>query len=279
MEALMDCQTAYMRTACNHSVLDETAERRLIRSAQGGDLAARNQLIASNQRLVVLVAKRYLAAAEQNGLEMMDLIQSGQSGLMEAIARFDLTRPFRFSTYAMPWIRQSIQRATVKDTPVALSYQANEERNRVRRARARLMAENRREPTLAEIAAAAGLREDRMQEIAPLLTAVSSLDAPVSDDGDSASAGEMLAGNADGPEDVVERADMAACLQEHVSSLCDRYQVVLRHRFGLHGADVLTYEQIGRELGISRERARQIEAQALAELRRRMALIPGGLMD
>jgi RNA polymerase primary sigma factor len=249
-----------------HPLLTADQEVDLARRIEDGDLEARERLIASNLRLVHWVAKRFL----WSGLDLEDLTQEGYFGLALAADRFDWRRGHRFSTYATWWIRQRIMRAVdMQARNIRLPSQVAEDERRVETTRSDLEGELGREPTDEEIAAVLGVPIEDLRRLAGAARTVASLDAPA---GDGDALGSFLAV---GGDDVA--GDVATMLahdrvRRAVARLPERLREVVILRFGLGGQEPLTFSALGERLGVSRERARQLEQRALAELARQRAI-------
>jgi RNA polymerase primary sigma factor len=226
--------------------------------------ALKDRVIEANLRLVVSVAKRYV----YSGLPLLDLIQDGNIGLMTAVDRFDYRRGFRFSTFATWWIRQAITRAVAQSgRTIRLPAHVVEALNRIGAARHALVKELGRDPTPAELAARARLTEERLTELLRAGLPPVELDAPVGEGGGLA---QYIADTtAASPESAVVGSDLQAHAEALLAGLSDRERQVLAWRFGLGNGGGQTLDAIGRRLGLSRERVRQIETRALAQLRRR----------
>ena len=225
--------------------------------------AARRRFVEANQRLVVSVARRY----RERGLELEDLVQEGNLGLLRAIDRFDPERGLKFSTYALWWIKQAIQRALDdRGRPIRLPSHAADEVAHLWRMADRLAAELGGEPDVVEAARAAGLERGRAVELARATLRPVSLQAAV--DEDDLALGDLLVSNLEEPEDVLERSAVADLVRHGLGGLPERTRRVLELRFGLADAEPRTLAEVGQELGVSRERARQLEAEGLRRLRR-----------
>ena len=264
--AEVDAITAYLREIGRVPMLSHAQEIDLAQRIEAGEKDATQQFVLANLRLVVSIAKRYVG----RGLSLLDPIQEGNIGLMRAVQRYDWRRGHRFSTHATWWIRQAISRAVAdKGRAIRLPVYVNTALNRVRRERQRLVQELGREPTEQELAEALEMDVERLHELEAAPGTPISLELPVGED-EEQELGDVLADESStSPEEIATTRTMKREVQEVLEDvLTPRERLVLQMRFGL-GKAGRTYplEQVGRKLGITRERVRQIEAGALAKLR------------
>jgi RNA polymerase primary sigma factor len=260
-----DAVMTYLREIGRVPMITHDREIELAQRIEMGDRDAMKQFILANLRLVVSIAKRYVG----RGLTLLDLIQEGNIGLIRAVQRYDWRRGHRFSTHATWWIRQAISRAVAdKGRTIRLPVYVNTALNRIRRERQRLLQELGREPTEQELADATGLDPLRMIELQSAPGAPVSLELPVGED-EEQELGDVLADTESAsPEDIATKQTLKDEVQRVLESvLTPRERLVLQLRFGLGNGQAHPLEQVGRELGITRERVRQIEAGALAKLR------------
>ena len=260
-----DAVMTYLREIGRVPMITHEREIELAKRIENGDRDAMKQFILANLRLVVSIAKRYVG----RGLTLLDLIQEGNIGLIRAVQRYDWRRGHRFSTHATWWIRQAISRAVAdKGRTIRLPVYVNTALNRIRRERQRLLQELGREPTELELAEATGLDPLRMVELQSAPGAPVSLELPVGED-EEQELGDVLADTESAtPEDLATTQTLKDEVQRVLESvLTPRERLVLQLRFGLGNGQAHPLEQVGRELGITRERVRQIEAGALAKLR------------
>jgi len=240
------------------------AERRRLRRAIEAGERARQQLITSNLRLVVSVAKRFARPT----MPLADAIQSGNIGLMRAVERFDHSRGFKFSTYATWWIRQAISRAVAEESRnIRLPAHTVEHIHRIQRAQRDLMQTLQREPTTEEIADRLGESADRIADLLYLASDTTSLDQPSREDSDMTYADRIASPNQVDPSDSIERDQLREAVREVLEDLPERDQEVMRMRFGIDGSDGATLEEVGNAFNITRERVRQIEVRTLSRLR------------
>lgn len=260
-----DAVMTYLREIGRVPMITHEREVELAKRIEQGDRDAMKQFVLANLRLVVSIAKRYVG----RGLTLLDLIQEGNIGLIRAVQRYDWRRGHRFSTHATWWIRQAISRAVAdKGRTIRLPVYVNTALNRIRRERQRLLQELGREPTEQELADATGLDPIRMVELQSAPGAPVSLELPVGED-EEQELGDVLADTESAsPEDLATTQTLKDEVQRVLEAvLTPREQLVLQLRFGLGNGQAHPLEQVGRELGITRERVRQIEAGALAKLR------------
>jgi RNA polymerase primary sigma factor len=258
----------YVRALGDGRLLTPSEERELAQRKDAGDEDAKRRLIESNLRLVMSVTRQYTRA----DVPLLDLIQEGNLGLIRAVEKFDWTMGYKLSTYAMWWIRQSVQRALAEQSrTIRLPVHVADQVRRVRRSRRELGQKLSRDATLDEIALDSGFTVERVSELLELVQDHVSLESPVGD-GESTMSDLIEDTGAAAPEHEASLTMRSLELRRALKLLNPRLQKVLTLRFGLDGNDPLTLEQAGVELGITRERVRQLETRALKELR---SLAPG----
>ena len=261
--AVQDPLKLYVRAIGDGRLLTAVEERELARLKDEGDEGARRKLIESNLRLVMSITRNYTRA----DVALLDLIQEGNLGLMRAVDKFDWTMGFKLSTYATWWIRQAVQRALAEQSrTIRLPVHIADQVRRVQRARRTLGQELSRDPTFDEIAAETELTPKRVHELLELVQDHLSLETPVGD-GESVMSDLIEDTNAAGPEAETDLRLRSTELARALAQLKPRLQRVLILRYGLDGTNGRTLEQVGVELGITRERVRQLETRALRELR------------
>ena len=244
------------------ALLSAEEEQRVARAARAGDAEAREHLVRANLRLVVSIAKKY----RHSGVDMDDLIQDGNTGLLTAIDTFDPDDGHCFSTYAPWWLRQAISRSVAdKARLIRIPVHLVERIARVRRYLA--SQDGARAPNAAQIAAALGLTERQVEAALGNIDTPISLDYPLGPDWDDGEFGDHVADQAADVEGEAHAQLMTAELRQALTQLCERDRVVLTLRFGLDGNGPRTLEAVGATLGVTRERIRQIESKALQQLR------------
>ena len=260
--ATTDALQLFLNEAGRYKLLTAAEEVELAKLIEDGDKEAKDLMINSNLRLVVSIAKKY----QGHGISLLDLIQEGIIGLIRAVEKFDWRRGYKFSTYATWWIRQAVARALAdKARTIRMPVHIVERLQKMNRAERNLWATLGREPTLEEIADEANLSLQQAKEVRAAARASTSLDAPVGES-DDAVLGDFVAGEGPLPDEVVEDSLRSETLAIALRSLPDRHRTVVMLRYGLDDAEPKTLEEIGRRLGLTRERVRQIEVEALKRL-------------
>jgi len=263
--ATTDALQLFLNEAGRYKLLTASEEVELAKRFERGDKEAKDLMINSNLRLVVSIAKKY----QGHGISLLDLIQEGIIGLIRAVEKFDWRRGYKFSTYATWWIRQAVQRGVAnKSRTIRIPVHIVEREQKISRAERTLMAKLERDPTEEEIAETSKLSLKHVQEVRAAARAVTSLDKPVGAEGDT-SFGDLIAGENEPSEEVhVSLAENA--VRSAVETLPEREREVVKLRYGMNGdPDPKSLEEIGREMGLTRERVRQIEARALQRLAER----------
>lgn len=263
--AELDAIQLYLRDIEFRPLLSPEEEVRFARLARAGDPSGRERMIVCNLRLVVKIARRYM----NRGLALLDLIEEGNLGLMHAVEKFDPERGFRFSTYATWWIRQTIERALMNQSrtiriPVHVSKELRSH-NKVAR---HLTQELGREPTEDELAMRIGKPVAEIQRLRTMAEPSTSIDITVGPDGDRSLTDVLPDENNVGPATLLEDEDIRNLVAAWLKELDQKQREVLVRRFGLHGFERCTLEQVGAEIGVTRERVRQIQMEALKRLRR-----------
>lgn len=259
-----DSLKLYLREIGRFPLLNAEQEVTLAERKDAGDREAAQKLANSNLRLVVSVAKKYMG----RGMTLQDLIQEGNIGLMRAVEKYDYTKGYKFSTYATWWIRQAVTRSIADQARVVrLPVHFVEAIARMERMRRNLLQELQREPKPIEIAEAMGLPIEKVLDMLKHKTTTISLETPIGEDGDSTLGDLVEDQTAESPADIATRRLLGDQLRRVLASLGDRERRVIEMRFGLEGGVPRTLEEVGREFGVTRERARQMEAIALRKLR------------
>jgi RNA polymerase primary sigma factor len=261
--ATTDALQLFLNEAGRWPLLTKEEEVELAKLVERGDLEAKERMINSNLRLVVSIAKRY----QGHDLSLLDLIQEGIIGLIRAVEKFDWRRGFKFSTYATWWIRQAVQRGVAnKSRTIRIPVHIVDREQKIARAERLLAPKLGRQPTDEEIAKQAKLPLKQLREVRQAARAITSLDRPIGTEGDSAF-GDLLPSEGTTPEEELSVSLEQEVLHRAVGELPEREQEVLKRRYGLNGdRDPASLEAIGKELGLTRERVRQIEASALERL-------------
>jgi RNA polymerase primary sigma factor len=259
-----DTLQLFLNEIGRHRLLTPDEEIELARRIERGDLVAKERMINANLRLVVSIAKKY----QGSELTLLDLIQEGILGLIRAVEKFDWRRGYRFSTYATWWIRQAVERGMdAKARTIKLPINLVRTQRKVARAENALTLKLDRAPTDAEIAGEAQISVEDLNALRDAARTVTSLDRPLGEE-DDASFGDLLAADAPGPEDEVHISLREQALRHALAELPERERTVVALRYGIDGGEPTPLREIGRRLGITPERVRQIESKALGRLGR-----------
>jgi RNA polymerase primary sigma factor len=262
VESTTDALQLFLREAGRHALLTAPQEVELAKKIERGDMNAKQHMIQSNLRLVVSIAKNY----RNQGLPFLDLIQEGTLGLIRAVEKFDWRRGYKFSTYATWWIRQAVARALAdKARTIRMPVHIVERLQKMNRAERILWTQLGREPTLEEIAEEANLSLQQAKEVKAAARASTSLDQPVGEQEDAVF-GDFVAGDGPLPEEEVEISLRSEALRHALTALPWRERQVIVLRYGLVDSEPKTLEEIGRRLGLTRERVRQVEVESLKRL-------------
>jgi RNA polymerase primary sigma factor len=258
----------YLREACEEPLLTIEEETQLAARIQAGDEAARERMIRANLRLVVKIAREY----ENLGLPLLDLINEGNIGLMRAVDKFDPTKGAKLSTYGSWWIKQQMRRAvTNQSKTIRLPIHAMEKVWQLRRITARYQEEKGREPSVEELSKETGYSRKKIAAMLATSVQPTSLDARLGDEGSSERSELIPDANAEDPLTALVTKNSVRVVQGLLSKLPARELTILQRRFGLDGGEGLTLSEIGAELGVTRERIRQLQNEALTRLRALMA--------
>jgi len=264
-EYFSDATYRYLSEISANPLLNAQEEVVLAQRVRAGDFKARQTMIERNLRLVVSIAKRYL----NRGIPLLDLVEEGNLGLIRALEKFEPERGFRFSTYATWWIRQGIEHSIMSQArTIRLPVHINKELNQVMRARRRVEASSQGNSSTSEIASYLDKSIDEVRAILALDERTISLDAPLEID-PTLSLGESLADDAiEPPEQQIQHNEVESLLRSWIDTLSSKHRMVIRHRYGVDDCDVLTLGELSEQLGITRERVRQMQVEALGQLRK-----------
>ena len=259
-----DVTRLYLKEIGHTPLLTAEEEVRYARRALKGDSASRRRMIESNLRLVVKIARRYL----NRGLSLLDLVEEGNLGLIHAVEKFDPEKGFRFSTYATWWIRQNIERALMNQTrTIRLPVHVVKQLNSYQRIQRDFVRETGREAGSREIAESTGGSRLEIERLMILNETISSVDAPVAADSDTAVVEMLSADSEQNPRSYCQNSQMQRRLESWLQQLSEKQRDIICRRFGLRGYDTDTLENVGVEVGLTRERVRQIQIEALNKLK------------
>ncbi len=264
-----DSVRMYLREIGKIPLLTHEEEMVISRKAVEGDRRAKDKMAEANMRLVVSIAKRYSG----RGLDLLDLIQEGNTGLLRAVDKFDPEKGYKFSTYATWWIRQAITRAIADQArTIRIPVHMVETINKLMRTQRRMTQELNREPTTEELAKELEMEPEKVEYVMKIKQDISSLDAGIGrdgEDGEDSTLGDFIEDeDTASPEESAAGQLLKEQVREVLSSLSDREQKIIKMRFGLDGTKSHTLEEVGLEFAVTRERIRQIEAKALMKLRK-----------
>ena len=263
--AELDATRMYLNEIGASTLLTAEEEVDLTRRAHKGDEEARRRMIVCNLRLVVKIARRYL----NRGMPLLDLIEEGNLGLLRAVEKFDPERGFRFSTYATWWIRQTIERALMNQTrTIRLPVHIVKEVNICLRAARSLAQRLDHEPTVREIANETGKPMSEVRRLLELSEHSTSVDVPYGRETERPLLDTIEDVNGHDPEESLLEGDIRNHVEEWLGQLTDKQRIVIERRFGLHGYEVSTLEEVARDLGVTRERVRQIQIDGLRRLQK-----------
>ncbi len=266
-EESTDIVQVYLNSIGRKPLLKADEECALARRVVAGDFDARQEMITRNLRLVVNIAKRYA----NRGLPFLDLIEEGNMGLMHALDKFDPERGFRFSTYATWWVRQNVERAIINQSrTVRLPVHVVKQLNSYLRTQRKLEASMGLEPSAEQVAASLGIDDKTVREVLALNERMLSLDTPLADD-PMLSLGDAIADEAQElPELQLQLKQVNSYVEHGISELPTKMRFVVERRYGLFGYEIRTLEDLAAELGLTRERVRQIQIEGLEQLRSRL---------
>jgi RNA polymerase primary sigma factor len=264
-EIIVDSTNAYLHEIYDINLLTWEDEQRLGEGVLNGDKEARNKLVEANLRLVLSIAKRFKGC----GISFLDLIQEGNLGLMNAADKFDYRKGNRFTTYATWCIRQSISRALADQSrTIRMPAYMNELYIKIKNTTAELALELECNPTPAQIAERLGIEVDKVEDVLEVAQSITSLDAPVGSEDDETSIGDLIPDTTNEPPiNKIMREQNKEIIDMVFSTLDEREAKIIKYRFGFDGEEPKTLEEVGKTLGITKERVRQIEAKTLRKLR------------
>ena len=262
--ATVDSIGIYFREIAKYKLLTPEEEKDLAKKAKLGDEEARNKFIEANLKLVISVAKSYF----HQGLPVLDIIEEGNLGLIAAVERFDPELGYKFSTYAIWWIRQSIMRGIQeKSRVVKISVGANELYSKIKRYNNKIYLEKGREATTEELSLALNIREEKIEQLKTSFQDIISLDSKVNDEEEDTTIADFVADPSSMEEIIVENLEKES-IKKILNCLNEREKTILLMRFGFVNDRIHTLEEIGKKLGITRERVRQLEIKTLKKIRR-----------
>lgn len=265
LELLEDVTQLYLNEIGAKPLLTPSEEAATARLVRAGNFPARQKMIEHNLRLVVNIAKHYL----NRGIPLLDLIEEGNLGLIHALEKFDPERGFRFSTYATWWIRQSIERGIMNQSrTIRLPVHVVKEINVVLRAMRHLESADRRESTVEKLALLIDRPVEDIRRILALNEHIASLDAPLDIDPNHTMAEIIADDGSSDPESLLQSSEIGTLLDDWLAQLSERQRIVVERRYGLNGQDVATLDSIATDLGLTRERVRQIQMEGLDRLRK-----------
>ncbi len=260
----LDATQMYLNEIGFSPLLSADEEKHFARLAIAGDEAGRKRMIESNLRLVVKISRRYL----NRGLSLLDLIEEGNLGLIRAVEKFDPDRGFRFSTYATWWIRQTIERAIMNQTrTIRLPIHVVKELNVYLRAARELSQKLDHEPSAEEIAELLDKPVADVKRMLKLNERVTSIDAPLGHDSERTVVETIADARVSDPAELLQDSNMRGRMNKWLDDLSEKQREVITRRFGLRGHETATLEQVGAEIGLTRERVRQIQVEALRRLK------------
>ena len=264
VEASLDATQLYLNEIGYSPLLTADEEKHYSRLARSGDQSGRRRMIESNLRLVVKISRRYI----NRGLTLLDLIEEGNLGLIRAVEKFDPERGFRFSTYATWWIRQTIERAIMNQTrTIRLPIHVVKELNVYLRAARELTQKLDHEPSAEEIADLLDKPAADVKRMLGLNERVTSMDTPLGPDSDRSVVDTIADTRESDPSELLQDSDIKESIADWLEELTEKQREVVSRRFGLRGYESSTLEEVGREIGLTRERVRQIQVEALRRLR------------